>query len=123
MRARPASYTRLNTCLCISFGGLGEVQKSSVPCPTTPPDFPTSVEEDAVLHQRWQQGDLVYYSVWARNCNTFTGLEQNVGTGHGINGGPPHVSSSPGACTRTVTPCTVEILNRTNPLDYGRPKW
>jgi hypothetical protein len=99
---KDAFQLALNACLCGTVGGAGEVQKRRVSCPTTPPDMTTSADEDAILHEKYSQGDLVYYNVWLRNCNTFTAVEQNTGYN-------PKPKPNP-TCNQTLTPCNLYQL-------------
>ncbi len=68
--------------MAMTCGAPGRVRKTPVPRPNAPPTIATAKEEDLALHNKFKDGDELYYNLWVRNCNHWTASNQGVGTGH-----------------------------------------
>jgi len=81
-RLKTAARNIMNFGLCGTVGGVGRVWKRMAVRPTRRPDIPTAPEEDKILHDKYSDGESVYYDLWWRNCNHFVAQNQGEGTGH-----------------------------------------
>jgi len=67
----------LRACCATTIGCSGRVTKTTVPCPTRPPDRKTTPQEDAELDKKYNDGDTVYYEMWFWNCQNFCKVASN----------------------------------------------